>query len=438
MQLGQALEVVCAELLPEDKAKIIKEFKKEGTTTMVGDGINDAPALATADIGISMGISGSALATETGHVILLSNDIRKIPKAIQLSRRTTRKVVQNVILSITTKVAILSLAFAGHPLVWAAVLADVGTCLLVIFNSMLLLSGTHKHGSKCCKSSSAPHVHKHGCNESQHSHLPHKHQHCSSSSKAPKVCGPKRCSSHTKESKCHASSGGSRSCSDNTCLDSADKHDGCVDNNAPHKAKHCHHHHGSSNMLNHDLESQGTHDHRCSSPRNASSCIEGDCVKARTQSGCHETEQSDHSFSSSSSSLGKNNKVINSTIGHCHSSHCGENHRSNKEPGKTVEARCMEKCGGDHTAIDIVRGSECSDHIEPVRMEGCVHLEKRDSDLCCRSSRSDCTKSNDIHACMSLEKREMGGCCKSYMEECCKHENFGAAFGGGLSEIITE
>ncbi|GAU37978.1 hypothetical protein TSUD_205180 [Trifolium subterraneum] len=90
-QLGNALEVVHAELLPEGKVKIISEFKREGPTAMLGDGINDAPALALADIGISMGISGSALATETGDIILMSNDLRKIPEAIKLARKTRRK-----------------------------------------------------------------------------------------------------------------------------------------------------------------------------------------------------------------------------------------------------------------------------------------------------------------------------------------------------------
>ena len=155
-QLGNAIDIIHAELLPEGKSEIIKEFKREGPTAMVGDGLNDAPALATADIGISMGISGSALATETGNIILMSNDIRRIPQGIRLARRAKRKVVENVVLSITMKGAILGLAFAGYPLIWAAVLADVGTCLLVILNSMLLLRDKQKGGNKCYRSSSPP------------------------------------------------------------------------------------------------------------------------------------------------------------------------------------------------------------------------------------------------------------------------------------------
>ncbi|CAH8360220.1 unnamed protein product [Eruca vesicaria subsp. sativa] len=152
-QIGNAIDIVHAELLPEGKSEIIKEFKRDGPTAMVGDGLNDAPALATADIGISMGISGSALATETGNIVLMSNDIRRIPQAIRLARRAKRKVVENVVLSITMKGAILGLAFAGYPLIWAAVLADVGTCLLVILNSMLLLRDKQKGGNKCYRSS---------------------------------------------------------------------------------------------------------------------------------------------------------------------------------------------------------------------------------------------------------------------------------------------
>ncbi|KAJ4964265.1 hypothetical protein NE237_024204 [Protea cynaroides] len=156
-QLGHAIGVVHAELLPEDKARIITNLKRERPTAMIGDGINDAPALATADIGISMGISGSALATETGHVTLMSNDIRKIPQAIKLARKSRRKIIENVTISISTKLAVLALACSGHPLLWAAVLVDVGTCLIVILNSMLLLRGT----SSVKKSHCSSHVHKH-------------------------------------------------------------------------------------------------------------------------------------------------------------------------------------------------------------------------------------------------------------------------------------
>ncbi|KAH9685009.1 Cadmium/zinc-transporting ATPase HMA2 [Citrus sinensis] len=138
-QLDHAFDMVYAELLPQHKEELVELLKKDGATAMVGDGINDAPALAAVDIGISMGISGSALAMESGHVILMSNDIRKIPKAIKLARKASTKLIQNVTLSVTVKGAVLVLAVAGYPLVWVAVLTDVGTCLVVILNSMLLL-----------------------------------------------------------------------------------------------------------------------------------------------------------------------------------------------------------------------------------------------------------------------------------------------------------
>lgn len=145
-QLGHAVGIIHAELLPEEKMRIIRELMKEGSTAMVGDGMNDAPALATADVGISMGIVGSAIATETGHITLMSNDIGRIPQAIRLSRLTRRKIIENIALSVLPKAAMVVLAFSGHPLLWAAILADVGTCLLVIFNSMLILRGTDTEG----------------------------------------------------------------------------------------------------------------------------------------------------------------------------------------------------------------------------------------------------------------------------------------------------
>uniref|UniRef100_A0A1J3DWH0 Cadmium/zinc-transporting ATPase HMA3 n=1 Tax=Noccaea caerulescens TaxID=107243 RepID=A0A1J3DWH0_NOCCA len=148
-QLGNALDIIHSELLPQDKSRIIDEFMSQGPTMMVGDGLNDAPALAKADIGISMGISGSALATETGDIILMSNDIRKIPRGMRLARRSHKKVIENCVLSVTIKGAIMVLAFAGYPLIWAAVLADAGTCLLVILNSMMLLRDETEVESAC-------------------------------------------------------------------------------------------------------------------------------------------------------------------------------------------------------------------------------------------------------------------------------------------------
>ncbi|KAK6152180.1 hypothetical protein DH2020_014815 [Rehmannia glutinosa] len=166
-QLGGALDVIHAELLPEDKARIIKELQKENPTAMIGDGVNDAPALATADIGISMGVSGSALATESGDIILMSNDIQRIVEASHIARKVWRKIIENVTVSFSTKAIVLGLAVAGHPLIWIAVLTDVGTCLLVIFNSMLLLRGTptRTRGKECSKSTIKSSCVKKKCNK---------------------------------------------------------------------------------------------------------------------------------------------------------------------------------------------------------------------------------------------------------------------------------
>lgn len=231
LQLGGVLDEFQAELLPEDKATIIKGFQKEAPTAMIGDGLNDAPALATADIGISMGISGSALAKETGHVILMTNDIGRIPKATRLARRVRRKVIENMIISIGTKAAVVALAIAGYPLVWAAVLADTGTCLLVILNSMLLLRGaTHKHKKKCCKSSASLHAHHHknkaSCCKSEKAP-----QLCCSDIESQKECGKESCSSEAWFPRCQPFPLGSTSCGNNQCSDS-------IQNNSRHSHLH--------------------------------------------------------------------------------------------------------------------------------------------------------------------------------------------------------
>jgi Zn2+/Cd2+-exporting ATPase len=139
-QLGGGLDELHSELLPEGKVRLIRDLKAAtGPTLMVGDGMNDAPALAAADVGVSMGLSGSAAAMETSHATLMSSDILRVPAAVRLGRRTRRAVAVNVVGSVAAKAAVLALAVAWRPVLWAAVLADVGTCLLVVLHSMTLL-----------------------------------------------------------------------------------------------------------------------------------------------------------------------------------------------------------------------------------------------------------------------------------------------------------
>lgn len=139
-QLHGALEELHSELLPEDKVRLIADLKATcGPTLMVGDGMNDAPALATADVGVSVGLSGSAAAMETSHATLMSSDILRVPAAVRLGRRTRRAIAANVAASVAAKAAVLVLAVTWRPALWAAVLADVGTCLLVVLHSMTLL-----------------------------------------------------------------------------------------------------------------------------------------------------------------------------------------------------------------------------------------------------------------------------------------------------------
>jgi len=141
---------VYSQLLPQDKVRIIGDLKQVGKTAMIGDGFNDAPALATADIGIAMGVAGSAVAMETSDIALMSNDIRKIAGAVKIGRRTLRKIHINVAISIVTKVVIFVLTAVGFVYLWIAVLTDVGTAMLVTFNSMLLLKGEKRYRRVVC------------------------------------------------------------------------------------------------------------------------------------------------------------------------------------------------------------------------------------------------------------------------------------------------
>ncbi|MCB0616986.1 MAG: HAD-IC family P-type ATPase, partial [Phaeodactylibacter sp.] len=136
-QIG--VDDVRAGLLPQDKAAAITGLRAGGPVAMVGDGINDAPALALADVGIAMGRGATDVALETADIALMREDLGAVAEAIALSRRTLEIIRQNVTVSFLIKALALGLGVAGYVSLWIAVAADVGASLLVTLNGLRLL-----------------------------------------------------------------------------------------------------------------------------------------------------------------------------------------------------------------------------------------------------------------------------------------------------------
>jgi Cd2+/Zn2+-exporting ATPase len=138
------IDEVQADLLPEDKQKVVTDLGTRLQVGMVGDGVNDSPSLAAAAVGFSMGGAGTDTAKEAADVLIMNDDLRKVPETVRLSKRTYAILWQNIVLALGIKAVFFVLAVFGSATMWMAVFADMGASLLVVFNGLRLLGGVGK------------------------------------------------------------------------------------------------------------------------------------------------------------------------------------------------------------------------------------------------------------------------------------------------------
>ena len=132
------IDEVYSKLLPQDKTEMLESLKESGNggVLFAGDGINDAPTISLADVGVAMGALGSEIAIDSADVVIMDDDVRKIPFAIRKAKKIKRKVIENIVGSLAVKAAVMVLSVTVGLPVWTAMLGDVGVMLIAVLNSL--------------------------------------------------------------------------------------------------------------------------------------------------------------------------------------------------------------------------------------------------------------------------------------------------------------